>query len=468
MKILLITPPEEELSKGYLPPLGLGYMAAVLENSGHKVKIIDPHALGLDCNRVIKRIKEETPELVGITATSHSRFNAIKILEGIKELDCLKVVGGVHFSFSDSDALQRTPADIVVRGEGEYTLLDIAERKPLDSIPGITYRKNKQIIRNKERQFLDVKKLPHPARHLFPMEKYNTVLEGEGKTKCTSILTSRGCPNACVFCANSSYWRRILRLRDPVDVVDEIEEVINTYGIRGFDFWDDTLTVVPRHVEQICNEIIRRNLDIAWYARIRVNTVNRSLLELMKRAGCVALSFGVESGSPRVLKEINKNITLDQAEKVAKICNELGFHTKAFFMFNLPTETLDDVKSTLKFMNKLDNSYHNMIIISGITLVYPGTMIEKIAKIEGILPEVFSWNSPYNFEKYHEYNISRISRIVPPFEYIPLEKLIPFIERWHRRRALINGFKGLVQIRSINDFYNYSHRVWKYIKNDLG
>lgn len=467
MKILLVAPPEEELSKGYLPPLGLGFMAAVLENSGHEVKIIDSPALDLlDCSGVIKRIKEESPELLGITATSHSRFNAINILEGIEELDCLKVLGGVHFSFSDSDALQHTPADIVVRGEGEYALLDIAERKPLDSIQGITYRKNKQIIRNSDRQFLDVRKLPHPARHLFPMEKYNTVLEGEYKTKCTSILTSRGCPNACVFCSSPSYWRRILRLRDPVDVVDEIEEVISTYGIHGFDFWDDTLTIVPKHVEQICNEIIRRNLDIVWYARIRVNTVNRPLLELMKKAGCVALSFGVESGSPRILKEIKKNITLDQAEKVAKICSELGFHTKAFLMFNLPTETLEDVKLTLKFMDKLDNSYHNMIIIRGITLVYPGTMIEKIAKIEGILPKDFSWNSLYHFEKYQKYREFGISRIVPSFEHIPLEKLIPFIERWYQKRALVSGFKGLAEIRSINDFYNCTQRVWKYIKND--
>lgn len=460
MTILLIAPPEEELSKGYLPPLGLGYMAAVLENSGHEVKIIDSPALGLDCSGVIKRIKEETPELLGITATSHSRFNAIKILEVVKELECLKVLGGVHFSFTDIDALQHTPADIVVRGEGEYTLLDIAEGKPLDSIPGITYGRNKQISRNRDRQFLDVTKLPRPARHLFPMEKYSATLEGEYKTKCTSILTSRGCPNACVFCSSPSYWRRLLRLRDPIDVVDEIEEVINTYGILGFDFWDDTLTIVPKHVEEICNEIIRRNLDIAWYARIRVNTVNRPLLELMKKAGCVALSFGVESGSSRVLKEIKKNITLDQVEKVAEICDELGFHTKAFFMYNLPGETLDDVKSTLKFMDKLQN-YPNIMTISTITAIYPGTMLEEIAKHEGILHENFSWNSPYHSKKYYAYNRASV---VPAFEHIPLEKLVPFIKRWHRKRAFVNGFKEFLQIRSINDFENFSLKAMRYMK----
>lgn len=461
MKITLVTPPEEYITKDYLPPLGIGYIAAVLENGGHEVNIIDSPVLGLDTNQVIDKIKGKDPDLLGITSTSHSRFNAIGILEGVKELNCLKVVGGVHFSFIDISALEELPVDVIVRGEGEYTLLDVAEAKPLTSIPGITYKKNGQIIRNKDRDFLNVKELPYPARHLFPMEKYNAVLEGEYKTKCTSVLTSRGCPNACIFCANSSYWRRTLRLRDPIDVVDEIEWIIDTYGIRGFDFWDDTLTVVTKHVEQICNEILKRNLDLVWYARVRVNTVNRQLLELMKRAGCNALSFGVESGSPRIVKKINKNITLDRVEKVAKICNELEFYTKVFFMFNHPTETIEDVKMTLRFMDLLAD-YPFIKVVSSWTYIYPGTMLEKTAKIENILPSNFSWNRPYYNEKNYKYGISPV---VPHFEQIPLGKLCFLIKWGNPRRLFAKGLKEAIHIRSVKDFYNFSLKFWRYISD---
>ena len=175
-KVVLIAPPEEYITKDYLPHLGLGYIAAVLEMANHEVQIIDAPILKLTVDDVIKKVQNLAPHIVGITATTHSRFNAIKILQGIRDLPCIKVLGGVHFSLTDVDALKHSPADIIVRGEGEYTLLEIANDKPWETIRGITYRKDGYIVRNEDRPFIDLNTLPLPARHLFPMHKYNARL----------------------------------------------------------------------------------------------------------------------------------------------------------------------------------------------------------------------------------------------------------------------------------------------------
>ena len=458
-----MAPPEGFTTKEYLPPLGIGYMAAVLEKAGHEVMILDTPILHWSIEEIIKEIQNKNPDLLGITATSHSRFNAIKIIDGVKGLNCLKVLGGVHFGSTDVDALQHIPADVVVRGEGEYTILDIANNVPFDKILGITYREDGNIVRTPDRPFLDLNELPFPARHLFPMSKYNAKLEGEYKTKCASIITSRGCPNKCVFCVNKSFWKQRFRRRDATSVVDEIEHIISRYNIYGFDFWDDTFTLVPAHVQQICNEIIKRRLDIKWYARIRVDTVNRSILELMKEAGCRVVSYGIESGSPRILDVIRKNITLDQVRECTRLCSKLGFHVKVFFMFNHPTEKIRDIEATILLMDEI-RQWPNVSIKTAMTYIYPGTEIEQIAKDEGILPRNFSWNSPYYSQRNKDY---KLSPAVPCFEHIPFEDLIPFIQTGSVRTLLRRGIKQLTWVKNVKDLYNLYQKAQGLLLNKV-
>ena len=443
-KVVLIAPPEEYMTKDYLPHLGLGYIAAVLEMTNHEVQIMDAPILKLTVDDVIKKVQNLAPHIVGITATTHSRFNAIKILQGIRDLPCIKVLGGVHFSLTDVDALKHSPADIIVRGEGEYTLLEIVNDKPWETIRGITYRKDGYIVRNEDRPFIDLNTLPLPARHLFPMHKYNARLEGEYRTQSTSIITSRGCPNECIFCVNKVYWKRILRKRSPASVIDEIENIIETYNIRGFDFWDDTFTVDKNHATNICKEILRRNLDIVWYARVRTDTINEELLELMRKAGCIAISFGIESGSPRILQILKKNIDIKKAIKYTEICSKLGFYTKVFFMFNHPYETIEDVMLTIKLINRL-RKFRNVHIATAVTTIYPGTEIEEIAKREHILPNDFIWNSPYYSERNAEFGLSPT---VPYFEYIPFEVLFRVI----RRKGIMTFIRNSIKELIYNDF----------------
>jgi len=149
---------------------------------------------------------------------------------------------------------------------------------------------------------------------LFEMEKYHRNIEGTD-IRAVGVMSSRGCPNRCAYCVNAAFRKGILRLRDPIKFVDEIEFLGNKYGLKGFDFWDDTLTISKEHVKRICNEILKRGLDIKWYARARVDTVDKEMLELMWKAGCIKISYGVESGSPRIIKIIRKNINSEQVLK---------------------------------------------------------------------------------------------------------------------------------------------------------
>ncbi len=423
MKVLLVSPPDSYLTKNSLPPLGLGYIAAVLENANHQVKIFDAPIVGWNVNKTIDEIKENKPDILGITATTHSRFNAIKIIKGTHDLKCLKVLGGVHFSQTDKNALDLIPADIVVRGEGEYTMLEIAEGKNLKDIKGITYRQNQIIIRNPDRPFLELKELPFPARNLLPINDYKYRIEGISENKCHGILTSRGCPYQCVFCASKAFWNQRFRKRDPVNVVDEIEMMVDEYNIKGFDFLDDTFTIDAQHVTEVCHEIITRKLNIFWYARIRVNTVDSSILKLMKKSGCVAVSFGVESGSPRILKIIKKNIDLENVIKLCDLCSNLGLHIKVFFMFNHPGETIEDIKKTLGLIKQL-KKYKNLTPVTAFSAIYPGTELENIAIEEGLISKDFSWNSPY-FSMKNE--IYRLNPEIPYYENIQFEKLIKLI-----------------------------------------
>jgi len=392
--VLFIVPLDDNRSKDYLAPLGPLYICAVLKKNGIDVEFIDMPVESYSCEEVQNIANSSRFDLVCVTAVSDSRFSALGI---IKKINKPVVVGGVHFTFADKVTLESYANVLaVVLFEGEYTLLSICKGDLFQYIKGITYRnEHGEIVRNDETSFVDIKVLPYPARELLKNENYNAVLEGEYNTRCISILTSRGCPNNCVFCANSSYWKRQARFRDPIDVVDEIEHIIVTYGIKGFDIWDDTFTVSKKHVTGICNEIIRRKLDIKFYARVRVNTTDEELLKLMKKAGCVALSFGVETGSNRILKIISKNITFEQVFQFCELVKKHGFHAKAFFMFNHPEEKYSEVLMTLRLMNKLHSEYGIMIPV-GMATVYPGTGLEQDMINRGLLPQDFNWNTYYS------------------------------------------------------------------------
>jgi len=475
-KVILIIPPQEKFHKDYLPSIGIGYLASSLEKANYEVGIIDSYAEGLDDEETIKKVLEEKPDVVGVTATSHNRFHAISICKEIKRKSnnqIFVVVGGCHFSPTAISTLDSIPEiDVVIQREGELTFVDLLnhyfQNKPFDDVLGIVFRKGRRIITTRPRSFVkNLDELPMPAWHLFNLERYNAKLEGEEETRSIGVMSSRGCPNECVFCANSSFWQRLFRRHSPKKFIDEVEFLYKNNGYHGFDFWDDTITIMRSHIEEICQEILKRKLDIVWYARARVNTVDKNLLILMRKAGCKVISFGVESGSPRILKNIKKHITIEQVKKVVKICADLKYIVKLFFMYSLPGETLDDIEATRNLMLELKFYGPNIHVLPGFTFIYPGTVLEEIAKKEEIL-EDFDWNIPVKFDINEKIGVNPT---IPLYEQesLSVEEIKSFLDSGITQfielaKSISFAIKG---VRDFNDIHCLFKRGSSYLKRRI-
>ena len=395
--VVFVIPPQQRRSrKGYLPSLGIGYVATAVARVA-PVRLLDAHLYGWGVGDTVERVLSLDPLAVGLTSTTNDRFRAIAVAEGVKQGAGVPVfVGGPHFSLTAADALQHVPAiDYVIVGEGEETAPGLAEAirtgKPRAGLPGVAYRDESGSAVVPDGCFPGSVDACDLDWGHFDLGAYNARLEGLGRGRAVGVISSRGCPNSCAFCINNAFRGRALRLRDPRLVVDEIEHLRRGYGFRHFDVWDDTFTLSGGHVTAVCEELLRRRLRIRWYARARVNTVDRGMLRLMSRAGCRAIGYGVESGSERVLRQIGKNITLAQVRGAVRETVRCGMGVKAFFMFSHPTETEDDVRTTLDLMEEM-RAIKGVRTERAFSLIYPGTELEALARESGQL-EAFSWNT---------------------------------------------------------------------------
>jgi len=280
--------------------------------------------------------------------------------------------------------------DIIVRGEGELTTVDLAKKNDLSTVKGITYRNNGRIISNPDKGLIaDIDKIPFPARHLLPMNLYrsSTFFNIHGSKGHTTLITARGCPNKCVFCSSSHFWGK-LRMRSPENIVAEIEEIITKYGIRQIDFVDDTFTLSKKRVNKICNMILERDLDIKWVCSSRVNTITEETVKTMKKAGCYGIVFGIESGNQDILNRINKNVTLDQSRNAVQLSKKEGLITVGDFMIGLPDDTLETVTQTINFAIKLnpDRALFSM------TTPFPGTTLYNEYLEKGLFKDNLTWD----------------------------------------------------------------------------
>lgn len=391
MKVTLINPPMSQMEALSVlgittPPLGLAYLAAVLEEEGYSVRIIDSSVLGLTFSQVKREIEKDQPDVVGVTGTTPTIHEALATVRIAKEVshNAVTVVGGPHAPFLPVETLKDCPQlDIVCIGEGEQTLLELVqtiERKAnLSSVKGIAYRSNGCIAINEPRPLIDdLDSLPFPARHLLPMDRY-TILDK--RAIIGHIISSRGCPFNCIFCSSSLLFGKRFRARTARNVVDEIEQVVAHYKPQTIEFSDDLFTLNPKRVEAICSEIKRRGLDVAWACSSRVDTISRELLQKMKRAGCFLIYYGVESGSQRILNLMRKGIRIKQAIDAVKWAKHVGIETLGSFIIGFPGETMKDIKKTIAFAKKLGIDYAQFSLATP----YPGTELYDVAKSEGLL-----------------------------------------------------------------------------------
>jgi len=376
MKTLLINPPYP-FSEIPILPMGLSYLAGVLEHGGHEVQVLDLLVSKYSKEKIKNKLKECQPDIVGVTSVTLNYPIASEILKYTKSVDkdVITIIGGPHVTFAPVETLTEAPwIDIVVKGEGERTILDIVSGKKLAEIDGIAYRDKADGIKmTGERHLIEnLDGLPSPAKHLFPLSRYLAL------DVHASILTGRGCPFNCIFCVGSKMGGRRVRYRNPKLIIDEIEQDLAT-GFREVNFEDDHLTLNHQHLNAICDEIIARGLKFNWSAFSRVDTVNLEILRKMRQAGCTWLLYGVESGNQEILDIIKKKITLQKVKDAVDMAKEVGIGILASFILGLPGETPETMRQSLQFAQGLKASYGFHVLSP-----FPGTEVREKAAEYGI------------------------------------------------------------------------------------
>jgi anaerobic magnesium-protoporphyrin IX monomethyl ester cyclase len=429
MRCLLINP-FYPLSENPSPPLGLAYLAAALEKAGVEVEILDfvvfPYFEAAFC----LKLEQFNPDIVAATAVTMTFDHAIGIIQEAKRRhpDCLTVMGGPHVTFCAEDTLLNYPElDIVVMGEGEETLVEIVTEAGKGSnwglITGLVFRGDTIISTGKRPHPIDLNTLELPARHLLALGRYRAL------GMPISMTTSRGCPYACIFCVGRKMVGAKVRYRDPIKVVDEME-ILASYGFCQINVADDLFTANASHCLAVCDEILKRNLNVKWTSFARVDTVSLEVLKRMKDSGCQAVSFGIESGNAEILKTIRKGITLNQVVEAVKLCNQVGLLPHGSFILGLPGETPETLKETLAFgqeLKKLGVSYGFHLLAP-----FPGTRVRQDSAELGITILSSDWSD------YHA------NRAIVETPSVSRQMLDAIVIRWEND---FNRYLGLVAER---------------------
>ena len=464
MKCLLINPSyrgvagKAEDVAAIIPPTGLAYIAAVLLKHSFAVKILDANAERLDDREIKEAIRREAPTVVGITSTTPCISEALAIARLAKEVnkDPQVIMGGPHPSILPHEIIEDENVDIVVRGEGEYTMLELMTRisngRGFDDIVGITYQKNGKIVDNPPRPLIaNLDELPYPPYHLLlPMDRYYSAQTK--KSNFCNILTSRGCPFQCNYCNKSIFGSRF-RARSVENIIGEIKYLVRDYDIHEFQIIDDTFTLDTSRLERFCEAIKQEKLDIVWKCGngVRVSGLTKELLKLMKEAGCYSLAFGIESGNQKILDNIGKKITLEESRNAIKLCKEVGIFTVGFFMLGNLGENEETMKQTIEFAKSLNPDVAQFMIL----VPYPGTKIGDIIEKEGKIL-VGQWRDYANISGRAIFEHGELTK--PLMERMYQEAYREFY--WRPSYLL----RSLTKIRGLYDLKTYVRGFWSILR----
>lgn len=381
MKISLIYPRVLNL---LFPPLGILYIAAVLKADGHEVIVSDID--NNNRNGEVNRIKGFDPLLIGVSIINTTQINfAGEIIRELKSILPWAHVscGGTYSTVFPRHLLEKLNVDSVVLGEGELTVKELAGSLAggidLARVNGILFKRGNEIIENGHREFVgDLDEIPLPGRELVDFQRYLKppgVLRGLWRKRSTTIITGRGCPSRCIYCGSNLIFGRTLRRRSVDNVILEIRHLVDNYQIDGIWFADDTFTLQKGWVFEFTDKLKKEHFGIKWGAQARVNAVDLELLKAMKSAGCAQLDFGVESGSPRVLKALRKGINSEAVVRAFDLTKKVGMRSLATFMVGNPDETEEDIKKTQALSKRIRADF----TIFFFTTAYPGTELFDMA-----------------------------------------------------------------------------------------
>lgn len=391
-----------------LPPLGLGYLASMLEKENFDVSILDclmkgwenekdvdenRVLVGLDYAEIEERVKRLSPDLVGVNcqfSCQHTIYHEVLALIKKIDPDIVTLAGGAHTSVCQRSMLEDPNCDFTMVGESDRAICDLMmaynNSSKLDEIDGLGWKRNGQLMINEKKSWIeDLDAIPYPAYHLMSLEDYHGLEKTHGernRRRFCPIVTSRGCPAKCTFCSAHKVWGRRYRTRSVENIIGEMRLLEQTYGIEEIMFEDDNVTVDRTRAKRLFSRMIEEKFNFVWDTPNGVGawSLDEEMIDLMKAAGCVKLNFPVESGSERVLRDIiRKPVKLDHIRKMVKHCQEIGLDYGMFFVLGMPGETMSDIRKTLDF--SCDCKCFSPVI--SIAVPYPGTELRKICEEMG-------------------------------------------------------------------------------------
>lgn len=403
-KVLFICPPStiDAYSKSRIkvaipeiPLLSLASLGAMLIEAGHDVRISDLSISKSPKKTLLKDLADFNPDFVGLTFTTPLYRESMITAELVKKFNSNITVmaGGVHPSALPEEVVQNDKIDLVIVGEGDYTVVDVVSGKNLRNIDGICFKdKSGKAIRTRPRELIqDINKLPLPAWHLYDLKKYRTSRLNSRKNPVGPLQTSRGCVYGCKFC-NKNVFGRKTRMKSPERVLQEIEHLKRS-GFRDMHIWDDTFNTDMARAKKICDMMAERKIKMPFSLAngIRVDLVDDELFTKLKRAGCYQMGLGIESGNQELLDRINKGTKLEQIRDAVKLAKKHGIEVVGFFMLALPGETAETIKKTIEFARELNPDFAKVTI----TVPFPSTQLFYDYEKEGRI-KTKDW-AKYNF-----------------------------------------------------------------------
>ena len=434
IKELLTIPP--------LPPTDLMYLASVARNEGCECKIKDYSINGETLEEFKRDLLEFHPDILVVNVATPTLESDLTVCKAAKEVfpKILTLAKGAYFLKENISVLNRfDDLDIVIRGEAEQTFKEIVQGKQLEDVLGITYRKNHIVFNNGPRPFIDnLDELPFPARDLVDMELYR---RPDNNKKQAVIKVSRGCPFHCFFCLATPVSGKKVRMRSVDNIIAEIRECKEKYGVRDFLFWSDIFDISREWTVNLCNRIIEEKLNIVWSSNTRADTADYELATIMKKSGCGLVSIGIESGSQYMLDKMGKKTTIRQIETTVKAFRKVGIKVYGYFVLGLPWETEKTAQETITFACKLDLNYANFYTATA----FPGSRFWDYALENNLFDDEDKYKSAYYYPSVRTHELSK-ERV---FE---LHK--EAVRRFYLRPSFI--LKTLFSIKSLTELKNYT------------
>lgn len=382
MKVVLVRPNYQ--SHIITPPLGLGYLASYLKRAGIATTLLDGLRDNLKAKVLLKRILSENPQAVGITCLTAYYNEAVELSRLLKKHGVRVILGGMHPTFMPYETLSDSNADYVIRGEGEIALLKLVQNGFVnDGIAGVYSKsdiENGRIPNEKAARILNLDEIPFPDWEQMSPNSYPKAPHGAiVKHFPVGVITStRGCPYTCTFCASPKFYDRRIRFRSPENVVAEITYLVEYFGVKEVHFEDDNLTLNRSHITRICQLLLEKGTNVSWACPngIRADTVDKSLMQLMKKSGCHSFTYGIESANPQILHNIKKQVTIETIERSINMASDVGISCHGFFIFGLPGETIETINESIRFAkhSKLSRAHF------GILYIMPGTELWDVLK----------------------------------------------------------------------------------------